>query len=37
MIRERARELWEQHGQPAGRDEEFWLRAEAEIDAKEQD
>jgi hypothetical protein len=30
-IRVRAHELWEQHGRPVGRDEEFWLRAEAEI------
>ena len=27
-IRMRAHELWEQHGRPVGRDEEFWLRAE---------
>ena len=27
-IRARARELWEQHGCPAGRDLEFWLQAE---------
>jgi len=26
-IRMRAHELWEQHGRPVGRDEEFWLRA----------
>jgi hypothetical protein len=30
-IRSRARELWKQHGRPAGRDEEFWLQAEQEI------
>jgi hypothetical protein len=30
-IRMRAHELWEQHGRPVGRDEEFWLRAELEI------
>jgi hypothetical protein len=30
-IRVRAHELWEQHGRPIGRDEEFWLRAEVEI------
>jgi hypothetical protein len=29
-IRTRAHELWEQHGRPAGRDEEFWLQAELE-------
>jgi Protein of unknown function (DUF2934) len=30
-IRMRAHELWEQHGRPVGRDEEFWLRAESEL------
>ena len=30
-IRTRAHELWEQHGRPTGRDEEFWLQAEAEL------
>ena len=30
-IRARARELWEQHGCPAGRDLEFWLQAEREL------
>jgi len=30
-IRVRAHELWEQHGRPAGRGEEFWLQAEAEL------
>jgi hypothetical protein len=30
-IRNRARELWEQNGRPAGRDLEFWLQAESEI------
>jgi Protein of unknown function (DUF2934) len=29
--RKRARELWEQAGQPSGRDVEFWLQAESEI------
>ena len=29
-IRKRAHELWEQHGRPIGRDEEFWLQAESE-------
>ena len=32
-IAERAYSLWEQAGRPAGRDEEFWLRAEAELTA----
>jgi hypothetical protein len=30
-IRARSRELWEQNGRPAGRDEEFWLQAESEL------
>jgi hypothetical protein len=30
-IRMRAREIWEQHGRPTGRDLEFWLQAEAEL------
>ena len=30
-IAARAYQLWEQAGKPAGRDEEFWLRAEAEL------
>jgi len=30
-IRSRARELWEEHGKPVGRDQEFWLQAEREI------
>jgi hypothetical protein len=32
-IAERAYSLWEQAGQPTGRDEEFWLRAETELAA----
>jgi hypothetical protein len=31
QIRTRARELWEQNGRPEGRDLEFWLQAESEI------
>ena len=31
QISARARELWEQHGRPAGGDEEFWLQAESEL------
>lgn len=31
-IHVRARELWQQAGEPEGRDEEFWLQAEDEID-----
>jgi hypothetical protein len=30
-IRIRAQEIWEQNGRPAGRDEEFWLKAESEL------
>jgi DUF2934 family protein len=30
-IRRRARELWEQAGRPAGRDLEFWFKAEQEF------
>jgi hypothetical protein len=30
-IRQRAREIWEENGRPAGRDLEFWLRAEREF------
>ena len=30
-IRQRAYELYEQEGRQEGRDEEYWLRAEAEI------
>jgi hypothetical protein len=35
-IRTRAREIWEQAGQPEGRDVEFWVQAEAEIRARDQ-
>ena len=34
-ISARAREIWEQNGCPAGRDLEFWLRAESEISARD--
>jgi hypothetical protein len=30
-IRRRAREIWEENGRPAGRDEEFWFQAEREF------
>jgi hypothetical protein len=30
-IRARAHELWEENGRPAGRDLDFWLQAEREI------
>ena len=31
QIRVRAREMWEQAGEPDGRDNEFWYRAEEEL------
>ena len=31
QIRIRAQELWEQNGRPAGRDLEFWVQAEHEL------
>jgi hypothetical protein len=31
LIRKRAREIWEESGRAAGRDEEFWLQAEREF------
>lgn len=34
-IRERAYRLWEQAGQPEGREEEFWHQATAEIEAED--
>jgi len=36
-IRERAYALWESEGCPEGRDTEFWLRAEAEVQASQQE
>ena len=35
-IRARARELWEQDGRPEGRDVEFWVQAETEVQARQQ-
>jgi hypothetical protein len=35
-IRERAYQLWQLAGQPAGRDDEFWHHAEAEVGAEDQ-
>ena len=35
MIRKRAREIWEEHGRPAGRDDEFWFQAERELQEAE--
>ena len=31
MIQERAYQIWEEEGRPGGREEEHWLRAEAEV------
>ena len=33
-ISAKAKELWEKAGEPQGRDEEFWLRAELMLEAK---
>ena len=30
-IRQRAHQLWEQHGKPENRDDEFWHTAEREL------
>jgi hypothetical protein len=35
QIRKRAREIWEESGRPAGRDEEFWFQAEREFQEAE--
>jgi hypothetical protein len=34
-IRQRAHEIWEEKGRPAGRDVEFWLEAEREFQEAE--
>lgn len=34
-IRKRARKIWEDSGQPTGRDEEFWFQAERELQEEE--
>lgn len=34
-IRQRAHQIWEQEGQPHGRDQEHWERAAGEIAARE--
>jgi hypothetical protein len=31
-IRTRAHQIWQEHNCPAGRDDEFWLQAERELD-----
>jgi hypothetical protein len=35
QVRARAYELWEEAGQPAGRDVEFWLEAERQLKSDE--
>jgi hypothetical protein len=35
-VRARAYELWEQAGRPVGREVEFWLEAERQIEQREQ-
>ena len=35
-IKERADELWEQAGRPAGRASEFWRQAHQELQAKDE-
>jgi hypothetical protein len=30
----RAREIWEQNGRPSGRDLDFWLQAESEVNER---
>jgi hypothetical protein len=34
QIRQRAQEIWEENHRPTGRDEEFWLQAEKELQEK---
>ena len=34
-IRDRAHQMWEENGRPEGSGEQFWLRAEQELDARE--
>jgi hypothetical protein len=34
-VRQRAHEIWTEHLRPAGRDVEFWLAAERELDGQE--
>ncbi len=34
QIRQRAKEIWIEHGRPEGRDIEIWLAAEREVDIR---
>jgi hypothetical protein len=36
-VRERAYALWQDEGRPEGRDAEFWLTAEQEVHARDQE
>jgi hypothetical protein len=36
LIRERAHEIWIERGRPEGRDVEFWLAAERELEGLRQ-
>ncbi|MBR0716111.1 DUF2934 domain-containing protein [Bradyrhizobium liaoningense] len=36
QIRKRAFELWEQAGKPEGREDEFWQRAQRELQGTEE-
>ena len=36
LIRNRALEIWEENGRPAGRDKEFWFQAEREFQEAEE-
>jgi Protein of unknown function (DUF2934) len=37
QIRQRAQEIWEENHRPTGRDEEFWLQAEKELQENNRD
>lgn len=34
-VRKHAHQLWEEHGKPEGRDEEFWHTADRELKGKQ--
>jgi hypothetical protein len=35
LTRQRAREMWIERGRPEGRDAEFWLEAERELESRD--
>lgn len=37
LIRQRAYRLWQEDGSPEGRPEDYWLRAELQINAEQED